>query len=250
MSTAQPLCASVLRASVLSQEEEGLGTCLFLAPSAGCPKGPLVPCSSTRRPLGSSPSYQWQLVTWWLHFCRKPISEGIFPWSLPVLRQLRKALRLIYSSPGSLAFLSSYISKDTLPPAGGGKQGQPQTFSICCLKSTTFCSWGSQATQQEMYWISNSLIPIPAHLWSPTGYDNPVTALTWPPVNWALNLHLAAFFILTLSVILIAEGSHTEMVVDFIWMPTVIDSSHSESCVEKDAESECNPQEEKKAVYH
>ena len=100
-----------------------------------------------------------------------------------------------------------------------------------------------------MYWISDSLIPIPARLWFPMGYDNPVNALTWP-VTWALNLHLAAFFILTLSVILIAEGSHTEMVVDFIWMPTVIDSNRSESCVEKDAESECNLQEEKKAVYH
>lgn len=32
-------------------------------------------------------------------------------------------------------------------------------------------------------------------------------------------------------------------------MPTVIDSSRSESCVKKDAESECNLQEEK-AVYH
>lgn len=58
MSKAQPLCLSVLRASVLSQEEEGLGTWLFLASSLGCPKGPLVPCSSTQRPLGSSPSYQ------------------------------------------------------------------------------------------------------------------------------------------------------------------------------------------------
>ena len=74
-----------------------------------------------------------------------------FPRSRPILRQLRRALHLILSSPGSLAFLSSYISKDTLPPAGRGKQGKPQTFSICCLKSTTFCSWGSQATQQEMY---------------------------------------------------------------------------------------------------
>ena len=41
-----------------------------------------------------------------------------FPRSRPILRQLRRALHLILSSPGSLAFLSSYISKDTLPPAG------------------------------------------------------------------------------------------------------------------------------------
>lgn len=74
---AQPLCLSVLRASVLS--EEGLGTWFFLTSSSGCPKGPLVPHLPTRRPSGSTPSYQWKLDTWWLHFCSQPISEGIFP---------------------------------------------------------------------------------------------------------------------------------------------------------------------------